>query len=73
MTREQAEHILDAYTHMECAGGDNECRAALRDVILDAMTTSTSTTSITWPSTTTPNRPMWTNVNEVMCSEGGGA
>lgn len=50
MTREQAEHILDAYINLECSGGDNSARAALREVILDAMATSYSVTTpnITW-------------------------
>lgn len=38
MNREQAGHILDAYINMECAGGDNNARMALREVIIDAMT-----------------------------------
>ena len=38
MNRQQAEHILEAYINMECSGGDNNARAALREVILDAMT-----------------------------------
>ena len=38
MNRTQAEHILDAYVDMECGGGDNKARAALREVILDVMT-----------------------------------
>lgn len=60
MNREQAEHILDAYVEMECAGGDNKARQSLREVILDAMTgyRVTSTPSITLPNTyplTVPN------------------
>lgn len=38
MNRQQAEHILDAYVELECAGGDNKARQSLREVILDAMT-----------------------------------
>ena len=60
MNREQAQHILDAYVEMECAGGDNKARQSLREVILDAMTgyRVNTTPSITWPNTypiTVPN------------------
>ena len=37
MSREQAEHLLDAYVTMENGGGDNNARQSLREVILDAM------------------------------------
>lgn len=37
LSREQAEHLLDAYVAMENGGGDNKARQALREVIIDAM------------------------------------
>ena len=37
MTRQQAEHLLDAYVDLENGGGDNKARQSLREVILDAM------------------------------------
>ena len=60
MNRQQAEHILDAYTdmHREC-GSEDACVESLREVILDAMTSYRVTTpNITWPNTyplTVPN------------------
>lgn len=64
MTRQQAEHILDAYLELECAGGDNKARQSLRAVILDAMTSYcvgniTTTPHITWPSTDCPTIPTY--------------
>ena len=54
MNREQAEHILDAYTdmHREC-GKEDACVESLREVILDAMTEYKVYTypTITLPST----------------------
>lgn len=56
MNRQQAEHILDAYTMMARASMESQEEAdakhALREVILDAMTNCNVTTpSITWPNT----------------------
>ena len=53
MNRQQAEHILDAYTdmHREC-GDDDVCVKSLREVILDAMTqykTVSNPWTITYP------------------------
>lgn len=44
MNRQQAEHILEAYINLENSGGDNKARAALREVILDAMTSYKAST-----------------------------
>lgn len=69
MNREQAKHILDAYTDMQRECGDEDaCVGSLREVILDAMTSYRVTTpNITWPSTypltvpnVTPNKPIVT-------------
>ena len=38
MNRQQAEHILDAYVRLRMQGGDEEASGALREVVLDAMT-----------------------------------
>lgn len=73
MNRQQAEHVLEAYISLECSGGDNNARAALREVILDAMTSYRVTTpTITWPSTqplTVPN--VIPNKTIVTCDTGG--
>lgn len=50
MTKEQAEHILDAYVALKNAQWDKDAEETLRNVILDAMT-STTTPSITWRDT----------------------
>lgn len=75
MNRQQAEHILDAYTdmHREC-GSEDACVESLREVILDAMTSYrvTTTPSITWPNTyplTVPN--VIHNKPIVTCDAGG--
>lgn len=39
MNRQQAEHILEAYVCLRMQNGDEEAADALREVILDAMTT----------------------------------
>ena len=52
MTRKNAEHILDAYAAMTACDFDEKAIAALREVILDAMTDCTVTVS----STTVPNQ-----------------
>lgn len=57
MTKEQAEHVLDAYVTIKNAQWDKDAEESLRNVILDAMT-STTTPSITWRDTrpfTVPN------------------
>lgn len=58
MNKEQAGHLLDAYTRMMMRDPD-EATDALREVILDAMTSyQVATPSITWPNTyplTVPN------------------
>lgn len=73
MNRQQAEHILEAYINLEYSGGDNNARAALREVILDAMTSYRVTTpNITWLSTyplTVPN--VIPNKTIVTCDTGG--
>ena len=73
MNRQQAEHILEAYINLECSGGDNNARAALREVILDAMTSYRVTTpNTTWPNTyplTVPN--VIHNKPIVTCDAGG--
>ena len=53
MNRQQAEHILDAYTdmHREC-GDEDACVKSLREVILDAMTTYKA---VPYPTITVPN------------------
>lgn len=53
MNRQQAEHILDAYVRMRIRESDKDASDALREVILDAMTSYQITTapSITWPTT----------------------
>ena len=70
MNREQAEHILDAYVNMESCG-NGKARAALREVILDAMAsvTITSYPYISWAN----NKPIsipTTNPNIVTCVTG---
>ena len=51
MNREQAEHILDAYVRTRSRVSDKDASDALREVILDAMTSYkvTTTPRITWP------------------------
>ena len=53
MNRQQAEHILDAYTMMAAASMESQDEAnakhALREVILDAMTEYRSKPSSNWP------------------------
>ena len=72
MNREQAEHILDAYVDLECAGGDNKARKALREVILDAMTEyktekpGWSGYGITVPTTGYPTN--WDGTPKVTCT-----
>lgn len=76
MNRQQAEHILDAYVRIRMLEGDEEAADALREVILDAMTSySVTTPTITWPNTqpfttvTTPN--VIPNKTIVTCDAGG--
>ena len=53
MNREQAEHILDAYSDMYKEWGKElECTKSLREVILDAMTTYKA---VPYPTITMPN------------------
>ena len=54
MNREQAEHILEAYINLETVGGDNRARAALREVVLDAMTEYRSKPAATLPNIAVP-------------------
>ena len=53
MNRQQAEHILDAYTMMARASMESQEEAdakhVLREVILDAMTEYRSNQSSNWP------------------------
>ena len=68
MNRQQAEHILDAYVRMMMREPDKDASDALREVILDAMTSYRVTTpNITWPNTypltvpnVIPNKPIVT-------------
>lgn len=74
MNRQQAEHILDAYVCIRMQEGDEEAADALREVILDAMTTYrvTTTPTITWPNTyplTVPN--VIPSKTIVTCDTGG--
>lgn len=74
MIRQQAEHILEAYVNLECSGGDNNARAALREVILDAMTSYRVTTpSITWPNTYSPTIPNVIHNKPIVTCDTGGA
>ena len=75
MNREQAEHILDAYTMMARASMESQEEAdakhALREVILDAMTNCNVTTpSIIWPNTQPFTVPTYKPI--VTCDTGGG-
>lgn len=79
MNREQAEHLLDAYVRMMIRDPD-EAADALREVILDAMTSYRMQTvpGITWPSTTYPSTPTYKpivtcdgNLNIATCGTGG--
>ena len=73
MNREQAGHLLDAYVRMMMRNPD-EATDALREVILDAMT-SYRVQSV--PSVTVPNivpgttHPAVGNQNIVTCETGG--
>lgn len=76
MNREQAGHLLDAYTRMMMRSPD-EAADALREVILDAMTSYRVQTvpGITLPGTTPPNqitapKPNW-GYTHVTCGTGG--
>lgn len=71
MNRQQAEHLLDAYVSMEGCGND-KARAALREVILDAMTNIvvTSYPQSTWINSKPITIPT-TNPNIVTCGTGG--
>ena len=73
MNRNQAEHILDAYLEL-ASGKKHEAAAnALRDVILDAMTSS-APNYYTIPSITykpTENTPLkWTCTSGTACING---
>ena len=73
MNRKQAEHILDAYVHITVFEGVDEASKALREVIIDAMTTSYPT--ITLPSTqpfTTGTTPNWINNKPIVTCDAGG-
>lgn len=77
MNRQQAEHILEAYINLECSGGDNNARAALREVILDAMTSysnfsGTSYPRITLPGITVPNVTTPTTTKPIVTCDAGG-
>ena len=73
MNREQAGHLLDAYVRMMMRNPD-EATEALREVILDAMT-SYRVQAV--PSITVPNivpgttHPVVGNPNVVTCETGG--
>lgn len=71
MNREQAQHILDAYVEMECAGGDSKARQSLREVILDAMTEYRSKPNTTWTGITIPTTDYprnWDGTPKVTCT-----
>ena len=66
MNRQQAKHILDAYTRIRAQEVDKDAADSLREVILDAMTEYKYTN--TWPGygITVPNvQPLdyGTNIN----------
>lgn len=74
MNRQHAERILDAYVRMRMRESDKDASDALREVILDAMTSCKPTTppTVTWPRTypfgvphIIPNKPI------VTCDTGG--
>ena len=72
MNRQQAEHILDAYARMRMRGGDEEAVDALREVILDVMTTERVVKEqvvSTYPRITLPTteNPTYGNLNTVTC------
>lgn len=71
MNREQAGHILDAYINLECGSGDNNARASLREVVLDAMTEYRQSEHAQWPGITfaTESYPTnWDGTPKVTCS-----
>lgn len=77
MTRKHAERILDAYAAMTACDFDEKAIAALREVILDAMTEyrAASSPGITLSGTTPPNQfttpnPNW-GYTHVTCKNGG--
>ena len=82
MTRQQAEHLLDAYVDLENGGGDNKARQSLREVILDAMATEPPKLASTYPGITYPgitiptatwvdtNTNPLSNRNIIMCRNG---
>lgn len=60
MTRTQAENILEAYVNMEKREGHSAAKESLREVILDAMTTTISYPYITTsPSIIPCNNEPW--------------
>ena len=71
MNRQQSEHILDAYVLLRMLGGEEEAADALREVILDTMTTErvvkeqvvSTYPRITLPATGNPSYPYATWVN----------
>lgn len=74
MNRQQASHILDAYVTIKDAKCNQDAEDALREVILDAMTScySATTPTITWRDTrpfTVPN--VIHNKPIVTCDAGG--
>lgn len=78
MNRKQAEHILDAYVRILARGCDEDAAGALREVILDAMTScySATTPSIAWPGTspfTTVATPNVINNKPIVTCDAGGA
>lgn len=64
MNRLQAEHILDAYVRMRMRESDEEAADALREVILDAMTSYRVTTPNVSDSTSWPH---WNRGTVVTC------
>lgn len=74
MNRQHAERILDAYVRMRMHESDKDASDALREVILDAMTSYQVTTTpiVKWPRAyplsvpnVIPNKPI------VTCDAGG--
>ncbi len=55
MNRQQAAHILDAYTRMRRREADKDAADSLREVILDAMTEYRNTSAWSGYGITVPN------------------
>lgn len=80
MNRNQAGHILDAYVRIRMREGDEEAADALREVILDAMTSYSDFSVSSYPRITLPSTQPFTTVTTpnvihnkpiVTCDTGG--